>query len=117
MSTTTATRPLILSHGSLEHVLPVPTSCFFAASELLDQFNKSLPEPTENFASDQEPSSPIELLAKFLGFVADFVQEGETKFAAVLENSLNEFEIAYCKAMQFMQWLLNYLMKRIRTLL
>ena len=95
MSTTTATRPLILSHGSLEHVLPVPTSCFFAASELLDQFNKSLPEPTENFASDQEPSSPIELLAKFLGFVADFVQEGETKFAAVLENSLNEFEIAY----------------------
>lgn len=93
-----SSRPLILSHGSLEHVLPVPTQSFFAASELLDQFNKSLPEPTESFASDQEPSSPIELLAKFLGYVADFVVDDNAaspQFNQVLDISLTEFENSY----------------------
>lgn len=95
------TRPLILSHGSLEHVLPVPTQSFFAASELLDQFNKSLPEPTESFASDQEPSSPAELLSKFLGFVAGFVQDDQSaqlKYLEVLRDSLTEFENSYLQS-------------------
>lgn len=88
-----STRPLTLSHGSIEHVLPVPTASFFPASQLQDQFSKQLPEVTEGFASDDEPASPAELLGKFLGYVASLV-DPTTKgpFDDVLQVSLGEFE-------------------------
>ncbi|CDH17161.1 probable Fatty acid synthase subunit beta [Zygosaccharomyces bailii ISA1307] len=90
-----STRPLVLTHGSLEHVLLVPSQSFFSAHELLDQFKKTLPEPTEGFASDDEPSSPAELLAKFLGFLAEFASIDEAHYGPVLNVALNEFENSY----------------------
>lgn len=90
-----STRPLVLSHGSLEHVLLVPSQSFFSAHELLDQFNKTLPEATEEFASDEEPSSPIELLGKFLGFLAEYASLQEAHYGPVLSVALSEFENSY----------------------
>ncbi|ODV67313.1 beta subunit of fatty acid synthase [Hyphopichia burtonii NRRL Y-1933] len=91
MSTTH--RPFSLNHGSIEHTLLVPTNIFFNFSQLKDQFLKVLPEPTEGFASDDEPSSPAELVAKFLGFTAELVDSNQVgQFDEVLKLTLNEFE-------------------------
>ncbi|SCW01843.1 LAFE_0E08482g1_1 [Lachancea fermentati] len=91
-----STRPLTLSHGALEHVLAVPTSSFFPASQLQDQFSRQLPAVSEGFASDDEPSSPAELLAKFLGYVASLVDpDTKGQFEDVLKLSLTEFETDY----------------------
>lgn len=108
-----STRPLVLSHGSIEHVLSIPTDSFFTASQLLDQFSKVLPEPTENFDLDEEPSSSAELLGKFLGYVSDLIttqstdnhqktsnsitneQQQTLQFFKVLDVSLTEFENSY----------------------
>ncbi|KAH3899970.1 probable Fatty acid synthase subunit beta [Saccharomycodes ludwigii] len=91
-----STRPLILSHGSIEHVLYIATDSYFAASQLKDQFEKQLPEVTEGFASDDEPTSSVELLGKFIGYVAGFADSDEA-FTNVLNSSLNEFESNYLK--------------------
>lgn len=91
-----STRPITLAHGSLEHVLLVPTPSFFEASQLREQFCKELPTATEEFASDDEPSCPAELLGRFIGYVADLVQEAEqAQFRPVLELALAEFENTY----------------------
>ena len=50
-------RPLILSHGSLEFSFLVSISLHFHASQLKDNFTASLPEPTDELAQDDEPSS------------------------------------------------------------
>lgn len=63
-------RPFSLSHGTIELTFLVQNRLFFNYSQLQEQFNKSLPEPTEGFADDDEPSSPAELYGKFLGFIA-----------------------------------------------
>ncbi|ODV58075.1 tetrafunctional fatty acid synthase subunit FAS1 [Ascoidea rubescens DSM 1968] len=89
-------RPTTISHGSLEHTLLIPTSIYFATSQLKQQFLKNLPDPTEGFASPDEPSSPSELLAKFLGYAATFVDPlSPGPFDDVLNLSLNEFESRY----------------------
>lgn len=91
-----STRPLSLSHGSIEHVLSIPTSSFFTASQLQDQFHKQLPEATEGFASDDEPTSSAELLAKFLGYVSSLVDvTTKGQFDDVLEIALSDFEANY----------------------
>ncbi|KAM9887877.1 hypothetical protein OXX79_013310, partial [Metschnikowia pulcherrima] len=63
---TTAHRPFSLAHGSIENTILVPTNVFFKYSQLKEQFDKTLPVPTEGFAADEEPSSPAELFAKFV---------------------------------------------------
>src|SRR5690349_4093252 len=70
-------RPLILTHGSLEHTVLVPTHTHFHATQLKDQFAATLPQATEEFALDEEPSSVAELVARFLGFVAKQIEDGE----------------------------------------
>lgn len=93
---TTTHRPFSLSHGSLEHTILVPTNLFFKYSQLKEQFNKTLPEVTESFASDDEPASPAELFAKFVGFTASLVdpaQEGQ--FDEILAFVLQEFELRF----------------------
>ena len=64
-------RPFQLTHGSIEHTLLVPNDLFFNYSQLKDEFIKTLPEPTEGFAGDDEPSSPAELYGKFIGFIIE----------------------------------------------
>ncbi|CCE61876.1 hypothetical protein TPHA_0B02040 [Tetrapisispora phaffii CBS 4417] len=103
-----STRPLTLSHGSIEHILSIPTDIYFVASQLQDQFQKYLPQPTETFDLDDEPSSNVELLAKFLGYISNFIDiENEhnlenipkpnneiqvEQFKIVLSVCLTEFE-------------------------
>lgn len=91
MSTTH--RQLALSHGSVEHTILVPTALFFKYSQLKEQFVKTLPEPTEGFASDDEPASPAELFAKFVGFTASLVDPSvEGEFNEILSDVLQEFQ-------------------------
>jgi len=84
-------RPLSLSHGSLEHTLLVPTALHYYAAQLKERFTAALPEPTDELAQDDEPSSTAELVARYLGHVASEVDDGE-EFGEVLKLVLNEFE-------------------------
>ncbi|OAT14099.1 fatty acid synthase subunit beta [Blastomyces gilchristii SLH14081] len=94
-------RPLILSHGSLEFSFLVPTSLHFHAHQLRDSFSASLPAPTDELAQDDEPSSVQELVARYLGYVASQVEEGEDdaqgSYVEVLKLILNEFERAFMR--------------------
>jgi fatty acid synthase subunit beta len=94
-------RPLILSHGSLEFSFLVPTSIHFHASQLKDTFTASLPQPTDELAQDDEPSSVEELVARYIGHVAREVEEGEDGAPEanqdVLKLALNEFERAFMR--------------------
>src|SRR6516164_8592676 len=94
-------RPLILTHGSLEYSFLVPTTLHFHASRLKDSFTSSLPAATDELAQDDEPSSVAELVARYLGFVAHEVDEGEDdaqgSYVEVLKLVLNEFERAFMR--------------------
>ncbi|KAJ8058636.1 hypothetical protein OCU04_012812 [Sclerotinia nivalis] len=94
-------RPLVLSHGSLEHSFLIPTNIHFQASQIKDRFLASLPEPTDELAQDDEPSSVAELVARYLGFVAQEVDEGEDdaqgSYEGVLKLVLNEFERGFLR--------------------
>ncbi|KAL8691150.1 MAG: hypothetical protein Q9218_003562 [Villophora microphyllina] len=89
-------RPLTLTHGSLEHTLLIPTALHYHALQLRERFTKTLPAPTDELAQDDEPSSVPELLARYLGYVASEVDEGEDDaqgtYDEVLKLILNEFE-------------------------
>ncbi|AAS52769.2 AER085Cp [Eremothecium gossypii ATCC 10895] len=88
------TRSLALGHGALEHTLSVPTGLYLTASQLAASFAKEQVAPTEGYASDEEPASSAELLAKFVGHVAAQAGAGG-EVAAVLELALDEFEASY----------------------
>lgn len=91
-----AQRPFSLSHGSIEHTILIPTTEFFKYAQLKEQFSKTLPEVTEGFASDNEPASPAELVAKFVGFVADLVDpHTKGQFDDILPYVLQDFESRY----------------------
>ncbi|OCL04747.1 beta subunit of fatty acid synthase [Glonium stellatum] len=92
-------RPLVLSHGSLEHTLLIPTALHFNAQQLKDTFTAALPEPTDELAQDDEPSSVPELVARFLGFIAHEVEDGDDpgSFEEVLKLVVNEFERAFLR--------------------
>jgi fatty acid synthase subunit beta len=62
-------RPLVLSHGSLEHTFHISSELHFTATRLKDAFVATLPAPTEELAQDDEPSSTAELIARYLGYV------------------------------------------------
>ncbi|KAK4934606.1 beta subunit of fatty acid synthetase, partial [Elasticomyces elasticus] len=90
-------RPLVLTHGSLEYVFQIPTALHFSASQLKDSFVATLPTPTDELAQDDEPSSLAELVARYLGFVAKEVDEGDDpgSYEEVLKIVLHEFERAF----------------------
>ncbi|KAI9782572.1 MAG: beta subunit of fatty acid synthetase, partial [Geoglossum umbratile] len=92
-------RPLVITHGSLEHSLLIPTSLHFHASQLKDALLATLPPPTDELAQDDEPSSVPELMARYLGRIASEVEEGEDdaqgSYVEVLKLVLNEFERAF----------------------
>lgn len=94
-------RPLILTHGSLEFSFLIPTSLHFHATQLKEAFTASLPEPTDELAQDEEPSSVAELVARYLGYIAHEVDEGEDDaqglYTEVLQLLLNEFERAFLR--------------------
>jgi len=92
-------RPLVLTHGSLEHSFLIPTALHFNASQLKDNFALTLPEATEELALDDEPSSAAELVARYLGFIAREMAQGEDpgSFEDVLKHTINEFERAFLR--------------------
>ncbi|KAF1974834.1 beta subunit of fatty acid synthase [Bimuria novae-zelandiae CBS 107.79] len=92
-------RPLVLSHGSLEYTLLIPVALHYNAQQLRDVFKASLPEPTDELAQDDEPSSVPELVARYLGYIAKEVEEGEDPdtFEEVLKLVLQEFERAFLR--------------------
>lgn len=94
-------RPLTLSHGSLDTSFLIPTSLHFHAAQLKDRFVASLPAATDELAQDDEPSSVPELVARYLGFVAREVEDGEDdaqgSYEEVLKLVLNEFERAFLR--------------------
>src|SRR5271155_12917 len=94
-------RPLILTHGSLEYAFLIPTALHFQASQIKDAFNASLPEPTDELAQDDEPSSSAELVARYIGFTAREIEEEDDpqgSFIEVLKIVLNEFERSFMHA-------------------
>src|SRR5271170_5310933 len=94
-------RPLILTHGSLEYAFLIPTALHFLASQVKDAFNASLPEPTDELAQDDEPSSSAELVARYIGFTAREIEEEDDvhgSFIEVLKIVLNEFERSFMHA-------------------
>ena len=74
----------------------IPTALHFFASQSRERFAASLPEPTDELAQDDEPSSTAELLARYLGYVAAAADEDEDEASAsyteVLRLVLAEFE-------------------------
>lgn len=92
-------RPLTLSHGSLEYNFLIPTALHFNAAQLKDAFLATLPEPTDELAQDDEPSSVTELVARYIGYVAKEVDEGEDPelFSEVLKLVLQEFERGFLR--------------------
>jgi len=70
-------RPLTLSHGSLETSFLIPTGLHFHATQLKERFAAILPTPTDELAQDDEPSSIFELVARYMGFIATEVAQGE----------------------------------------
>ncbi|CAI5760087.1 unnamed protein product [Candida verbasci] len=81
-------RPFQISHGSIEHTFLVPNELYSNYSQLKDEFRKSLPIPTEDYADDDEPSNSIELYGKFLGFLKK--QKNINK--EIIDLCLNDFE-------------------------
>jgi len=92
-------RPLTLSYGSLEYNFLIPTALHFNAAQLKEAFLTSLPEPTDELAQDDEPSSVTELVARYLGFIAREVDEGEDlgSYDEVLKLVTQEFERAFLR--------------------
>ncbi|GAB7357067.1 hypothetical protein MBLNU459_g7883t1 [Dothideomycetes sp. NU459] len=92
-------RPLILTHGSLEYSFLIPTALHFSASQLKDSFIATLPTSTDELAQDDEPSSVTELVARYIGFVAREVDEGDDpgSYEEVLKLVLHEFERAFLR--------------------
>lgn len=90
-------RPLNLTHGSIEHTIMVPTSLYLNSTQVRDLFYTTLPEPTEDTAGDDEPSSPTELLAALLGFTAKLTEEEPGPYSDVLSVFLTEFETRFLR--------------------
>jgi len=92
-------RPLTLTHGSLEYNFLIPTALHFSATQLKDAFLATLPESTDELAQDDEPSSVTELVARYLGFTAKEIDEGDDpgSYEEVLKILLQEFERAFLR--------------------
>ncbi|KAK8051830.1 hypothetical protein PG993_003215 [Apiospora rasikravindrae] len=95
-------RPLTLTHGSLETSFLVPTGIHYYAHQLKERFTATLPTATDELAQDDEPSSIPELVARYMGFVAHEVEEGEDdgqgSYEEVLKLALNEFERVFLRS-------------------
>ncbi|QPG76258.1 beta subunit of fatty acid synthetase [Brettanomyces nanus] len=92
----TVNRPLVVNHGSIETTILTPQENYLFYQQLTSGFYKSLPEPTDGFAGDDEPSTKAELLMKFLGYVVESNSiDSEKEDAAKL--ILGEFETRFLR--------------------
>ncbi|KAI2622534.1 fatty acid synthase beta subunit [Hypoxylon sp. NC1633] len=63
-------QPLTLINKTLEHTLIIPTFLYANAVQLRDRFLKTLANSKRQSSEDDAPSSIIELVSEFLGFIA-----------------------------------------------
>lgn len=77
------------------NTLLVPHTLYANYSQLKDEFAKTLPQPTEGFAGDDEPASPVELYGKFLGFIS----QQQPRQDEVLRHAIRDFESTFYKTM------------------
>ncbi|AOA61009.1 Fatty acid synthase subunit beta [Komagataella phaffii CBS 7435] len=92
-------RPLVLNHGSIESTILIPTTEYHFYQTLLEGFRKSLPQVTEGFADDDEPSSKAELLMKFLGYIVQSGVSNQQEQLAAAKLVLNEFESRFLQGL------------------
>ncbi|GMG40604.1 unnamed protein product [Ambrosiozyma monospora] len=88
-------RPLVITHGSIESTILTPPSDYLYYQQLTNGFSKSLPEPTEGFADDDEPATKSELLTKFLGYVVNSSVGSSTEKTQAIKLILEEFETRF----------------------
>ena len=88
-------RPCILSYAPhYEHTFLIPTHSFLNATQLKDQFIATLPSPAADHPDEFD--STAELVARFMGFVADkFETEGEGEDVLLLVVA--EFETRFLR--------------------
>lgn len=85
-----------MEHGTINHTTLVPSDQYSNYAQLKELFIKTLPEPTDSFGNDLEPSSSPELAGLFLKFVSDHVQSTQSLiFKKILESLLSEFNTRY----------------------
>ena len=65
----TPSKPLRLEHGPLKQLFLLPTSIWYHAAHLRDDFVATLPSATQGLVQDDEPSSIGELIARFLAHI------------------------------------------------
>ena len=68
-------KPLRLEHGPLQQLLLLPTSIWYHAAHLRDEFLATLPDVTQGFVQDDEPSSTGGLVARFLAHVVGHLEQ------------------------------------------
>lgn len=92
-------RPLVLTHGFLEHSFLIPTAVHFNASQIKDTFLATLPASTDELAQDDEPSSVAELVARYVDYIAKQLEQGDDPglYEEVLKHVLTEFERAFLR--------------------
>ncbi|KAI0178899.1 fatty acid synthase beta subunit [Hypoxylon sp. FL1284] len=76
-------QPLTLINKSLEHTFIIPTFLYANAARLRDRFLKTLINSKDQANENHEPSSIIELVSSFLGFIA-------TELESQLDSSLDK---------------------------
>jgi fatty acid synthase subunit beta, fungi type len=88
-------RPFVLSYvPHYEHTFLIPTSSFLNANQLKDQFLATLPSPSADNPNEFE--STAELVARFMGFVAEKF-ENENEGEDVLLLVVAEFETRFLR--------------------
>ena len=91
----TPSKPLRLEHGPLRQLFLLPTSIWYHAVHLRDDFRATLPSVTQGLVQDDEPSSIGELFARFLAHIVRHLEktshdDGITK--EIIAFMLHHFE-------------------------
>ena len=91
----TPSKPLRLEHGPLKQLFLLPTSIWYRAAHLRDDFVATLPSVTQGLVQDDEPSSIGELIARFLAYIVRHMEkanhdDGITK--EIIAFMLHHFE-------------------------
>ena len=89
---------LIPNQGPLEHVLLIPTTLQYHASDLRPECEFQLPPPTDEFVLDEELSSACELLSRSPEFAAQVTAEEnhiQGTYEGVIWLVLTEFRCGF----------------------
>ena len=91
---------LSLNRGPLKHAIFVPSAIHVDAIRLRDDFWASLPEPTAGLTQDSEPSSVLELVAKFLRHLQQHLlhsSHDQETTREILDTVFTHFEMTFVK--------------------